>query len=490
MKEKNILELARRMNLISIDDMCKYTITQLVVMIANKVNELIDEVGGFESEVQHNIQYLLGEGLHQEVVDVFDRWIEDGTIDTLINQSALKKVNDLIKETNEQLNDVVDSIPYSEYNRELEVDYDGNYSNFQGFSNFSKKTYGRYEQGTVMSVIANVDNPRPELTGTDTQGLATYTNRDSCSLYVANSGRLPLYDFARNQVTYTDNGCILPNGTDMKLIKVGMILDSGTSVNSDWYVGIVKEIEGNALTLEDGWWMVRNDGTEPTKGTPKTGSPLKINQNNKIWNINSNMFVNHGIPAGANMELGVFCDHSDINDVGGIDLINLGSHQVHYGVKVRGKTKGFNEGFISDGNGRHFVGWTDNSQLSTVPVVASFSSTDKTEKFSIMSNGLMKGQKVDWVVASTSLEVGYGKSLVIVTGDGVNVSLPKGEGGRTIKIITLKTDTLVTAPDGMGVITVDLNQQQISIGKTTGKQMRVVELFSDGGSWYVLNDEK
>ena len=41
MKEKNIQELAIRMGLISVEDMCQYTIAQLVYMIANKLNELI-----------------------------------------------------------------------------------------------------------------------------------------------------------------------------------------------------------------------------------------------------------------------------------------------------------------------------------------------------------------------------------------------------------------------------------------------------------------
>ncbi len=110
MKEKNIREMARRMNLVSIDDMCRYSIPQLVVMIANKMNELMDEVGQFESDVNEvvksqneKIQYLLGEGLHLEVGNIFDGWVKDGTFDTLLNQSALKKVNDRIDETNAQL---------------------------------------------------------------------------------------------------------------------------------------------------------------------------------------------------------------------------------------------------------------------------------------------------------------------------------------------------------------------------------------------------
>lgn len=119
MKEKNILELARRMNLISVDDMCQYTIAQLVVKIANKVNELVNEVWRFETDVQEtlktqneNIQYLLGEGLHLEVATVFERWVEDGTFDTLINQTALKKVNDRIDETNAQLSESKKNLVY------------------------------------------------------------------------------------------------------------------------------------------------------------------------------------------------------------------------------------------------------------------------------------------------------------------------------------------------------------------------------------------
>ena len=116
MKEKNIRELAKRMGLITVENMCQYTIAQLVVMVANKVNELVDEVWRFETDVQEivktqneNIQYLLGEGLLLELENIFDGWVEDGTFDSLINQSALKTVNDRIDETNTQLSDVIKS---------------------------------------------------------------------------------------------------------------------------------------------------------------------------------------------------------------------------------------------------------------------------------------------------------------------------------------------------------------------------------------------
>ena len=84
MKEKNIRELAKRMGLITVENMCQYTIAQLVVMVANKVNELVGEVWRFETEVQEilktqneNIQYILGEGLHLEIESIFDGWLQD-----------------------------------------------------------------------------------------------------------------------------------------------------------------------------------------------------------------------------------------------------------------------------------------------------------------------------------------------------------------------------------------------------------------------------
>ena len=92
--------------------MCQYTIAQLVVMVANKVNELVDEVWRFETDVQEilktqneKIQYLLGEGLHLEVENIFDGWFRDGTFDTLINQNVLKQINIRIDETNTQLSE-------------------------------------------------------------------------------------------------------------------------------------------------------------------------------------------------------------------------------------------------------------------------------------------------------------------------------------------------------------------------------------------------
>ena len=76
-----IKNVAQRLGIITVEDMERYTALELIMMIANKINDHSDK-----------IQYLLDEGLLSEVEQIFDEWLQDGTFDKLINQSALKKV--------------------------------------------------------------------------------------------------------------------------------------------------------------------------------------------------------------------------------------------------------------------------------------------------------------------------------------------------------------------------------------------------------------
>lgn len=454
----NIYELAKALDVITIDDVERYTVIELIYMICDKLNG-----------TTVTLKQLIEVGLQQAVAEQLLKWIEDGSLEEELSQLVLK-------------------IPYQDYDRnQSDVGYGKSNKAYEGFSSFQKKTYGRYDQATVVSIMANADIPKPEILGTDTKGLATYTNRDSCSLYVANSGKQPLLTIPANQVIYHANDCIIPSNINMSQFKIGMILDTVGAVNDKWYVGIIKEINGTTLTLEDGWYQVRNDGQPVTKGVPDNNLALRVNMNNKIWNINSNMFIHEGCPAGANMELGVLCDTSNINDVGGIDLINMGSHGTHYGVKVRGKVEGFNEGFISDINKSHYTAFTQNDKLHTTPLLRSMAK-DGSEQFVIMANGLMKGQKIDWQTMPSSGDVASDKSLVIVNGSGVNVGLPSGNGGRVITIMVIGDGTtLLTAPSGMGIKSFTTQQQQVDISKGSNTH-RVITIFSDGGTWYFLSD--
>lgn len=108
-----IKDIAQRMGIITVEDMERYTALELIVMIANKINGFNEVIMG-QNDILHDfnetlneqndkIEYMLDEGLLIEIGEVFDEWLEDGTFNTLINKSGLKKVNDRIDESKTQL---------------------------------------------------------------------------------------------------------------------------------------------------------------------------------------------------------------------------------------------------------------------------------------------------------------------------------------------------------------------------------------------------
>lgn len=99
-----IKNVAQRLGIITVEDMERYTALELLMMIANKMNEFNEIV----NDQNDKIQYLLNDGVLSEVEQLFDEWLQDGTFDTLIHQSALKKVNARIDETNAQLSQEIE----------------------------------------------------------------------------------------------------------------------------------------------------------------------------------------------------------------------------------------------------------------------------------------------------------------------------------------------------------------------------------------------
>ena len=373
------------------------------------------------------------------------------------------------------LNDMIDHIiPFVRGNT---PPLDGLMLQHEGFTSFAKKTYGRFEDACVVSIDANVDDAVPEVVGTDTYGLGTYTNRDSVALYVSNHGRQT--EVIQSGVAYQSNGATFINGVPSS-IKVGSILDTGQTVNVDWYVGIVKSISGNQITLEDGWYLVRNDGNAPTKGIP-SGS-LRINMNNKLWCINSNLFIDNDCPAGANMELGVISNHTNINDVGGIDLINMGV-PTHYGIKVRGRDHDFRENIVSLCDSYHLSCYGDGDIIYSTPntgtalpyyIKCDGRQSKEMYNFSLVDNGTQYYMKNDDVT-------------VLVTCEGINVQLPSAEVGRRCQIISKSSSCVISFYNG-SIGTKTGSYHEIS-GNLQGENvLRTIDFVSDGNHWYVTQD--
>ena len=84
-----IKNVAQRLGIITVEDMERYTALELIMMIVDKMIECQEIVNDHSDKIQH----LFNEGLLSEVVQIFDEWLQDGTFDTLINQSALKEVS-------------------------------------------------------------------------------------------------------------------------------------------------------------------------------------------------------------------------------------------------------------------------------------------------------------------------------------------------------------------------------------------------------------
>ena len=88
-----IKDVAQRLGIITVEDMERYTALELIVMIANKMNEFQETI----TDQNDKIQYLLNEGTLAEVEQIFNEWTQDGTFDRLINESALQDVNNRLE---------------------------------------------------------------------------------------------------------------------------------------------------------------------------------------------------------------------------------------------------------------------------------------------------------------------------------------------------------------------------------------------------------
>ena len=95
---KNVMNLG----IITDDDVKRLTSIELMMLIIERTNGLLNHVENIDEKLA-----ILLENIETTTNEVLHRWTEDGTFDTLLNQSALKMVNDRIDETNAQFSQTV-----------------------------------------------------------------------------------------------------------------------------------------------------------------------------------------------------------------------------------------------------------------------------------------------------------------------------------------------------------------------------------------------
>lgn len=107
----NIEALKTAINEISVYDLNTYTAIELYYRIANKLNEVINELLRYEIVVSEQVieqneclQYLLNEGLRDEVINKINSMVDDGTMNTIINHNVFNSINEQIKDMSVSIN--------------------------------------------------------------------------------------------------------------------------------------------------------------------------------------------------------------------------------------------------------------------------------------------------------------------------------------------------------------------------------------------------
>lgn len=468
-----------------------YPNTYSMQELLNKFFETINNCVDLCNNVLDLAKWLVNEGLSQEVAKKLDIWLTDGTLQEIINEKIFndlntkinKNINDIaesnakIEVNSSSINEIKENTPYTNYDRQI-VKYGKSKKLYEGSSIFSKQTFGTYENACVGAFITGENTPLVEVLGADTKGLSKYTNRDSVALYTHNRFKKTSIDKLTGAI-YSETKIALPSVININEILPGMIIDTFDSEKQ--CVGIIKSVNKETYECElvDGWYKVDPNAQTPSKDLPYYNAKFSINATNKVWGHNSNIFVTEGCPAGCGLEIGVFCSHGEINDVGGIDVVNF-ENATHYGVKVRKGKQSFNNAFVSEGNGIAFS--TQNSSSSDYLL---HSTTKEGSTFSVRNDGLMSKLKVKTQILNSSGTLENDTSVVFVTGADSTISLPVAEVGRILTVIGFGNFKLL-AKTGAQIHTPKFSHQEMPVNISSSQLKSFIQLVGDGTSWYCI----
>ena len=81
-----------------------FTLNELICKLAQKMDEVITQA----NDSFNYLDWLIGQGLSDEVIKIMVEWKEDGTLETLINDVLLQNIQNDIGTINSQL-DVIET---------------------------------------------------------------------------------------------------------------------------------------------------------------------------------------------------------------------------------------------------------------------------------------------------------------------------------------------------------------------------------------------
>ena len=89
-----------------------YTLNELLCKLAQKMDEVITQ----SNESFSYLDWLKGQGLSDEVINVLTEWKDNGTLEVIINGHVFNELSNSINEINNSINDLTQRIEQLENN--------------------------------------------------------------------------------------------------------------------------------------------------------------------------------------------------------------------------------------------------------------------------------------------------------------------------------------------------------------------------------------
>lgn len=197
-------------------------------------------------------------------------------------------------------------------------------------------TWGNRERAAGWSLMVNNENGRPAVSGfTSDNAMANYVNLDAVAMFLSMRGNPNFFYTTPANTTYTEFTITAPEITSDKKVAAGMLI---TTSHTPRMKGRVMSVNYATNTITVSKWIAEgnsSDGQIPTNGTRAV-----INGSDKLWTINTNLWITSDNPAktACGMEIDIISDGSHGNPVEGYTVSNannLGT-PFNYGFRAIG----------------------------------------------------------------------------------------------------------------------------------------------------------
>ena len=410
--------------------------------------------------------------------------------------TTAKNVKGAVNEVNSQCKDNKTKIDYLDVHAQKIINDD---TKFRETFFLRRNPYGTYQNASSFNIITN-SNKKAQVLGIspkDDKILATYDNRDIVGIYNSiSTNRDNIYTY--ENCNFTQHTVAIPLSYDISDILEGMIIDT---THSPKFSGLIKSIDRDSNTIEVyNWYQL---GNQDLGQIPSDGATIKINNITKIWNINTNLYLEADDPdtAACGFEMGIINHQPHVDNVDAFDAVLMGTYGGNVGYKASGNanqkwlygfyTKNSDTGFYSEESSIGYRSISSNiySFLSNTSDVSFCSKGTENQKalqcevnekmFTIKNDGSMNALGLEYVVGNPDLVVNpYNTPVCIMTG---NIQLvPPSDCPKKYFIAhnVATTDSSITAIMKKG--TDNVTGISIPPGKS-------IHMYCDGSIYYILD---